>query len=82
MWAFRYSGTRPATYSSLKSEFHGYGQLKAVGTHKCFGCNVDETPFYEETPFRPDFLLADFIQMFHPDMTGLHGLRYFHPVAE
>lgn len=82
VWAFRYSGNRPATYSSLKSEFHGYGQLKAVGTHKCFGCNVDETPFYEETPFRPDFLLADFIQMFHPELAGLHGLRYFHPVEE
>lgn len=80
IWAFRYSGKHSATYGDLLSEFHGYGRLKAYQMRNCFGCNVDNTRFYEETPFRPDYLLADFIQMAHPEIECLGGLRYFRPV--
>ena len=30
-----------------------------------------------ETPFRPDYLLSDLIQILHPEIGDLGGLRYF-----
>lgn len=77
IWLFRYGGSTPATYDGLLSEFSGYGKLKAFRERMCYGCNVDKTLFYEETPFRPDFLLRDFVQVVHPEIQGLGGLRYF-----
>lgn len=82
IWMFRYGGRQPVTYAGLLSEFHGYGEISAYRGRRCYGCNVDVVPFYEETPFRPDFLLADFIQVVHPELKGLGGLRYFRPVVE
>ena len=40
------------------------------------------TRFYEETPFRPDLLLNDFIVMAHPEIDQLKPLRYFKKVRE
>jgi iron complex transport system substrate-binding protein len=36
--------------------------------------------FYEESPFRPDYLLQDFIQILHPDIPNLLPLRYYQKV--
>ena len=46
-----------------------------------YGCNVATSMFYEETPFRPDLLLQDFIIMVHPEQASqLPPLRFYHPV--
>ena len=45
-----------------------------------YGCNVMTSMFYEETPFRPDLLLQDFIIILHPDIPNLPPLRYYHKV--
>ena len=63
VWLFRYSSDHDITYDELRSEHHGYNQFKA--------------PFYEETPFRPDWLLNDFIRILHPELEGLAPLRYY-----
>ena len=42
-----------------------------------YACNVEQTLFYEETPFRPDLLLQDFIKILHPDIPNLPPLRYY-----
>lgn len=82
VWLLRYSGKKPLTYAGLLEENQGYGEFKAFRSHKCYGCNLEQTRFYEETPFRPDFLLADFVRMVHPDIKGLGDLRYFHLLLE
>lgn len=82
IWLFRYGGAAPATYGGLLSEFAGYGKLRAFKERMCYGCNVDKTLFYEETPFRPDYLLRDLVQVIHPVISGLGGLRYFCPVEK
>lgn len=76
-WLFRYSSDHDITRAELLSEHEGYDRLQAFRTGKVYGCNVDVTPFYEETPFRPDFLLSDFIQIVHPEVSGLQPVRYY-----
>ena len=77
VWLFRYSSDHDITYDELRSEHHGYSQFKAFRDKNVYGCNVELSPFYEETPFRPDWLLNDFIRILHPELEGLAPLRYY-----
>lgn len=77
VWTIKYNRDRDMTYSDLKADFIGYTGFKAFKQRNIYGCNTAKVPFYEETPFRPDYLLADLIQILHPEIGDLGGLRYF-----
>lgn len=80
IWIFRYSLDRDITYSDILSEFEGYGRLKAFRNRACYGCNLGQTMFFEETPFHPDYFLSDLVMIFHPELHLAGSLRYFKPV--
>ena len=77
VWMLRYSSDHDWNYYELLSGHHGYSQLKAFRNREVYGCNVEQSHFYEDTPFHPDRLLSDFIQILHPDIIGLPPLRYY-----
>ncbi len=80
VWLFRYDSEQPMTRTRLMAEQPGYPQLRPVKTGRLYGCNVMTSMFYEESPFRPDYLLQDFIQILHPDIPNLLPLRYYQKV--
>ena len=80
VWLFRYDSSQPMTRTRLMAEQPGYPQLRPVKTGRLYGCNVMTSMFYEESPFRPDYLLQDFIQILHPDIPNLFPLRYYQKV--
>lgn len=82
VWMLRYSSDHEWDYRELLSGHRGYDQLKAFREQEVYGCNVEHSKFYEETPFRPDYLLSDFIQILHPDIIGLPPLRYYKKLKE
>lgn len=77
VWLLRYSSDHPLTYGELLAEHRGYDRFRAFRRHEVYGCNVSLSQFYEESPFRPDWLLADYIQLLHPDILNLPPLRYY-----
>lgn len=77
VWLIKYNRDRDMTYSDMEADYIGYTGFKAFKTRNIYGCNTAKVPFYEETPFRPDYLLADLIQILHPEIGDLGGLRYF-----
>lgn len=77
VWLFRYNREQDMTYAELANEFVGYTGLKAYKTGNVYACNTAKVAYYEEIPFRPDYLLADLIQLFHPEIADMGGLRYF-----
>lgn len=79
VWLYRFSAKKHTTLSELQSEFDGYKMLTPFKNGEVYGCNVDQSLFYEEAPFRPDFLLDDFISIVHPDGSD-HQLRYYQKV--
>ena len=94
-WLFRYSSDHDITYDELGSEHHGYNQFKAFRNQQVYGCNVEQSLFYEETPFHPDWLLNDFIRILHPELDrstssrllpegrkNLAPLRYYKKIKE
>ena len=80
VWLFRYSSNHDITTDELLSEHHGYNQFKAFRSGEMYGCDVERSLFYEESPFRPDWLLGDYIHILHPDTPNLPPLRYYKKV--
>lgn len=76
IWVIRYNQPAPLTYQQLASDYHGNAEMKAYKERNIYGCNTAYSAFYEETPFHPDRLLSDFIQICHPEI-NLGGLRYY-----
>lgn len=77
IWLLRYDADRPMTLRQLFLEQRGYSQLRPTRTGQVYGCNVRTSLFYEQSPFRPDLLLRDFIQILHPDLLQSDSLRYY-----
>ena len=76
-WLFKYNETVDKTLSSLSAEYAPYAGFRAFQTGRVFACNTGKVPFYEETPFRPDWLLKDLILVFHPECLPGETARYF-----
>ena len=81
VWIIRYNQVTPLTYRQLAADYAGNAEMKAYKQRNIYGCNTAYTAFYEETPFHPDRLLSEYIQIFHPEV-DLGGLRYFTPLSE
>ena len=91
LWLFRYDSPTPIMLNQLLSEKDGYRMVRPIrlitnseseirNSSPVYGCNVTTSLFYEETPFRPDLLLQDFIKILHPDIPNLPPLRYYHRI--
>lgn len=80
LWLFRYDSDDSITADRLLAEQPGYRQLGVLRKGKIYGCNVRTSMFYEETPFRPDLLLRDFIGIIHPELHVADTLRYYNRV--
>lgn len=81
IWVIRYNQPMPLTYRQLAADYHGNAEMKAYKQRNVYGCNTAYTAFYEETPFHPDRLLGDFIQICHPQI-DLGGLKYYERLNE
>lgn len=82
VWLVKYHRPQAMTYAEMERDYAGYRAFKAFKERKVYGCNTGSRPFYEEAPFRPDYLLHDLLQIFHPEIADADTLRYFCPLKE
>lgn len=61
--------------ADLLAEFPGYDGLKAFREGNIYECNCSRVPYFEEVPFRPDWLLQELIALLHPSVRL--PLRYY-----
>lgn len=76
-WLIKYNQERDKTYRELVKDYAPYAGFSAFKEKNIYGCNTGKVSFYEESPFRPDWLLKDMIKMFHPSLLQEYQLRYF-----
>ena len=81
VWLFNYFGSGKLTYKQLASEYSGYKEMKAFKLHHTWYVDTQKVPYFEEVPFRPDYLLRDYITLLHPGL-GLGAPKYYSPVSE
>ena len=77
LWLFRYGGPRK-TVASMASENKAFTHIKAFKDKNLWGCSTERTAFYEDTPFRPDVLLGEFLHIFHPEHDA--EMKYFEKI--
>lgn len=76
-WLVKYNRDRDMTLDDLKKDYAANANFKAFKDKNVWGSNSAKVPFYEEVPLHPDYLLRDFILIFHPDLLPGDTLRYF-----
>ena len=56
------------TYSSMAENDERYTFFETWKNRHIWLCDLSRVPFFEETPFQPQRLLADFIKIMHPEI--------------
>lgn len=79
-WLLKYGQATPMTYPQLSSDWPNNSRFKAFQEHKVYACNLQQTQFYEDTPFHPELLLRDFILIFHPELLKGQQAKYYQPL--
>lgn len=75
-WLIRTFG-HDLTLSDLRSVYLLNSQFKAFKRGNVYVANTGEVPLFDEFPFHPELLLAEYAEIFHPGSTG-GALRYYH----
>lgn len=70
-------GEKPS-YQALAVENELYSHFKAFTTHHVVYCDARKTAYFETSPLNPQFVLADLIKAFHPDVLPDYKPKYYH----
>ncbi|MDR1500808.1 MAG: ABC transporter substrate-binding protein [Tannerellaceae bacterium] len=81
-WLIKYNREGEMSYKDLKAEYSPYAYFDAFKKRSIYTCNTNYTPYYEETPMHPDYLLKDLIWIFHPDLLPYYTPRYYRKMAD
>ncbi len=66
------------SYEALKASEPRNELFKAFKERHVIYCNMKQTPYYEETPVHPDWVLQDLVAIFHPEvMAADYVPRYY-----
>ena len=68
LWVFKYAAEKPMTYADLEAEYNPYARFAPFRNRKIYVCNTVGTPYYEYIAIHPDYILADYVKMFHPQL--------------
>lgn len=81
-WLVKYGQTNDLTYAQMAVDCPQYTDFEAWKNRHVLGCNTLKKPFYEETPFHPEKLLAELIAIFHPRLQAPPSQTFYSPLAE
>jgi len=81
-WLIKYNRTQEMSYRDLKGEYAPYANFAAWKKRHIFTCNTGVVSYYEEVPIRPDYLLKDFVKIFHPQLLPDYRLRYYREMED
>ncbi|MDR0536633.1 MAG: ABC transporter substrate-binding protein [Tannerellaceae bacterium] len=82
IWLIKYNSLQNKTYRELRGEYSLYEKFDAFKNRNIFTCNTGSKPYYEESPVHPDYLLRDYIHIFHPDILPDYILKYYERMQE
>ena len=80
VWLLKNSNSNVLTYRLLESDFRQYSSFKPFKEKNIWVCDVNQVPYFELSAFHPELLLADFMAIFHPELS--HSMSFYHPLDE
>lgn len=82
VWLIRYYAPTDMTYKSLEKEYKQYSFFDAFKKQNIWGCNTMYSPYYEDLPIHPDYILKDFAAIFHPNLFSEYTPKYYKKLSE
>lgn len=76
-WLFICHTPTLPTLATLAGEADVYTRFKAFQTGNVWACNTATSDFFETSPFHPDRLLSDILQICHPQLFTTISLHYY-----
>ncbi|MBO4674278.1 MAG: ABC transporter substrate-binding protein [Bacteroidaceae bacterium] len=76
-WLIRYESDNQKTLKELATEASVYSEFEAFQKQNIWGCNTRTTFFYERSPFHPDRMLSDIIQITHPEVQSQEPMHFY-----
>lgn len=77
VWIIRYQSSHALTLRELASMNPVYSQFKAFRSGNVWAVNTEKVAYFDESPFRPDRQLEDFLLILHPELSHKKGMYYF-----
>lgn len=77
VWIIRYQGDTAMTLKQLSALSPVYSQFRAFREGNVWGVNTSKVAYFDEAPFRPDYLLEDMINILHPELKLSAGMHYY-----
>lgn len=81
-WLFKYNRPTNITYQQLSVENQLYSEFTAFKNKNIYACNTFSSPYYDQVPFRPDWLLRDLVAIFYPNLLPNYNLRYYSKLTD
>lgn len=79
IWLIRYFKDGEMTLSDWGKENKNYSQFKAFKSGMVFGSNTKFSGAFDDAAFHPQWILADLISIFHPELNvGNKHVIYYH----
>ena len=82
LWVFKYAADHTMTYKELEDEYNPYAKFAPFRNRNIYICNTVDTPYYEYIAIHPDYILADYVKMFHPDLLPDYKMVCYMPMPE
>lgn len=83
IWMLKHYSAEDPTYADLANEWQGYAKLKAFKHHNAYLVNLQKSDFYMNTPYHPEILLREYVNIFHPELGGKYtDNKYFRRVEK
>ena len=70
-------GHQPS-YAEIAKENQIYTRFKAFRTHHILYCDPEKTAYFEQSAMEPQWILADFIKAFHPELLPKYRPVFYH----
>ena len=76
-WRIVLSFNDQPSYDALAKENELYTHFAAFKNRKIIWCDAKETAYFEKSSLEPQWVLADFIKVFHPELLPDYESRYY-----
>lgn len=70
IWLIKYSDVTAPTISDLVKENEIYTKFKVYDTGEIYGCDSNNSDYFDDIAFHPQWILAEYIRLIHPEIVG------------
>jgi iron complex transport system substrate-binding protein len=77
IWLIKHNLTPDLTYNKLAENYANYTFFDAYKRKNIYICHTGKVLYYEDLPIHPDYILKDFVRIFHPELLPDVQARYY-----